>query len=453
MTEIQLVKKKYRIARDAVIIFALGLLLFSLSLIQQVFYGQESHLILLAQDITKQGWQLFPSIDGVRAANQPGTAAAILQLIYLPTGQLSRFTATLPSAICSALTLSFIYLIAAPHSRKWGFCALLFALFTYLFTFSARSAGVAPYLMLITTACFYLAYAKDVYLFSAKIWWLILLCMLGFLVCGPIGYLIPTCVVGSYYLLAKRWQSFSIFIVAALLVFIALSWLYLRFAYLAGGEHFLAQILSAQLAGNTPDTTIKPFTYYGWRSLSWYALSYPIAIIVLLGLLSKVFKLECGKRMKLIQYLAIWVMIILVIYSLQPHKQIQRLLPMVPAIALIAGYLFVDEEQTAWVYGIRKVFAFFLFITPFISAFLCLGAKNLARHRLHENFHVPYVVVFSLLLFLQLVAIAYGLAKHKSRKECMGLLVATLSFLVVFILVVEPALLLKTNLMLQSAQS
>ena len=448
MTETTLVKKKYRIGRDAVIIFVIGVLLFSLSLVQQTFYASESNLLLFAQNISVHGWRLFPSIQGIHYPDQPSTAAAVLYL-FSP-GTLSRFTAGLPSAICSALTLMLIYLIAAPHSRKWGFCALLFALFTYLFTFSARSAGIEPYLMLITTLCFYLVYAKEVYLFSAKIWWVLLLCILGFLFCGPMGYILPACVIGSYYLLAKRWQTFSIFIATAFIIFVILIWYYLRMAYLTGGATFVQQLLYAQLAGKTAYATAKPFGYYWLHALSGYALSYPIAIIVLLGLLSKVFKLECGKRIKLIQHLAAWAIIILLICSLQPYKHLQNLLPMTPACALIAGYLFVDEEQIAWISGIRKAIAFLLFITPFISAFLCLIAKNLARHRLHENFHAPYTLVFFLLLLLQIIAIIYGLAKHQSRKESMGLLVGTLSVLVVFILVVEPALLLKTNLIVSN---
>lgn len=443
---IKLIDKKYRITRDSVIIFVVSLLLFSLSTIQQAYYQGESSLILFAQDITNNGFHFFPMIDGALFPDQPGTISSILYLSYSPLGSISRFNAIFPSALCSALSLVLIYLIAAPQSRKWGFCSVLFALSTLSFTLAARSASSQPYLMLITTLCFYLVYAKDLYVFSTHLGWLVLLCAIGFICCGPIGFVLPALVTGSYYLLARRWQDFSVFIVIAALFFVVLSWVYLHLAYVSGGQAFVQQILSASLMGNLIYSTQHSIGYYCLYSLSWYALSYPVAIIVLLGSLPKLFILQYDKRIKLLQCLAVWMIIVLVVFSLQPYKNIGSVLPLVPACALIAGYLFIDEEQVIWLAALRRVFAFLLFVMPFIAAASCLIAKNIAKHRLHENFHAQYIYLLIILALLQLVAIIYGLARHSSRKESMGLLVATLSFMAVFILVAEPALLLKTSL-------
>lgn len=428
------------------IIFVVALLLFSLCIIQQSYYSHESNLILFAQDITNKGLHVFPSIDGTYFPDHPNALPTILYLSYVPMGNISRFSAIFPSAFCSALTLVLIYLIAAPHSRKWGFCSILFALFTYSFTLTARSVDTQPYLMLITTFCFYLVYAKDLYLFSVRSSWILLLCFIGFILCGPMGFVLPACVTCSYYLLARRWRDFSVFSVIAALFFVVLAWIYLHVAYLTGGNAFVQQVLSATLMGNVLYSTKHSIIYYLLHSFTWYALSYPVAIIVLLGSLPKLFILQYDKRIKLLQCLSVWAIIVLVIFSLQPYKDLHAVLPMVPACALIAGYLFIDEEQTTWLSALRRIFAFIFFITPFIAACVCLIAKNIAKHRLHENFHAQYIYLLVILTLLQIIAIAYGLARHSSRKESMGLLVATLSFIAVFILVVEPALLLKTSL-------
>jgi len=236
------------------------------------------------------------------------------------------------------------------------------------------------------------------------------------------------------------------FAAMAVIFFTILCGIYLYCAFLTGGNVLVQQVLSAVLRGNILYSNPHSILYYCSHSLTWYALSYPVAILVLLGSLPKLARLQYDKRMRLLQCLATWAIIVLVIYSLQPYKNLQLVLPMVPACALIAGYLFVDDEQTAWLAVFRRIFAFILFVTPFIAAVVCSIARNIAKHRLHENFHAQYIYLLVILVILQLVAIAYGLARHSDRKDSMGLLVATLSFMAVFILVVEPALLLKTSL-------
>ena len=106
----------------------------------------------------------------------------------------------------------------------------------------------------------------------------------------------------------------------------------------------------------------------------------------------------------------------------------------------------MDDEQSRWVSTFRKGLAFLFFITPFIGAVVTVITRNLSRHRLHENFHTHFALVFNILLLLQIVAMIYGLAKHRGRKESMGLLVATLTVITLLIAVVEPALLLRSSL-------
>ena len=132
-----LVDKKYRIMRDSILIFVVSVLLFSLSVVQRHYFKHEQ-LFFFAQ----------------HALNKPLVPHLVYN--YLHQHYNSRFMLALPSAICSALTLVLIYLIAAPHSRKWGFCALLFAMSTYMFSFTARSLSMQPYLTLLITLSFYL---------------------------------------------------------------------------------------------------------------------------------------------------------------------------------------------------------------------------------------------------------------------------------------------------------
>lgn len=410
-----LVDKKYRVARDSILIFVVSVLLFSLSVVQQHYFKHEQ-LFFFAQ----------------HALNKP----LIPHFIYhhLHQNYSSRFMLVLPSAICSALTLVLIYLIAAPHSRKWGFCALLFAMSTYMFSFTARSLSMQPYLTLLITFSFYLLYAKEIYLFHLRVGWLVILSLLTYACAGLNGFMQLSIVILLYLALSDRRRAFIIYFVSNVLLGLIAS----AIAYLSNHPEVLC------LSGKTYEATRQSIDFYFLHAFSWYTLSYPLAILVLLGIVSKKSFLQQSKHLALIKYSFAWALGLLIYLSIQPYKTLQDAVVIVPACALIAAYLFVDGEQALWINYIRRAIAWLFFISPFIAAIITLITRNLSRHRLHENFHTDFAVVFNILLLLQIVAIIYGLAKHRSRKESMGLLVATLTFMTVLIVVVEPALLLRS---------
>ncbi|MBW4980827.1 hypothetical protein KZZ05_21365, partial [Marinobacter adhaerens] len=73
----------------------------------------------------------------------------------------------------------------------------------------------------IALTVFYLGYAHDHFGAAKRLHWLFLLVILGFAVRGPIGLVIPTGVLCSYYLINRQWRQLFTFGVLALALLVA----------------------------------------------------------------------------------------------------------------------------------------------------------------------------------------------------------------------------------------
>ena len=68
----------------------------------------------------------------------------------------------------------------------------------------------------VALAVFYLGYAHDHFASPKRLHWLFLLLIIGFAIRGPIGLVIPTGVLCSYYLLNRQWRQLFTFGLIAL---------------------------------------------------------------------------------------------------------------------------------------------------------------------------------------------------------------------------------------------
>jgi len=172
--------------------------------------------------------------------------------------------------------------------------------------------------------------------------------------------------------------------------------------------------------------------YYWFGSLAKYAVSYPLAVIVISGKIRDLWKPKTQED-RLLAQLTLWMLIILVGLSIPGVKKMRYILPAFPAFALIGGYLFVGLFEKSFPGRIREGFLGFCNILPYAAAVFCTGAL-LVWHRLNFNFQ-PHLISAFLAMCSVTAGLSILLLRLKSRfvKDMTKLGAAALTFIVLVI--------------------
>lgn len=407
MTESTLAK------RDAVFIFLCGLIFFTVGLRHQEIIGFESRFYLFALEMWRHGLSWFPTTYQQPYPDYPVTSTVLIYLTAKLFGTLNKWVAVLPSAMAAALTLSATYLIGAIQERRFGWYGVGFLFFTLAFLTEARTISLDMYVAAITTWCFYLAYSRK--LQTAKPPWLIisLLLVMSFAIRGPIGIVIPTGVLSIFYLLEKDWKAWFIQSVVSVALLLLGTGILLAIAWHVGGSHFMQNVFRMEIAGRLEVNQTPPFYFYFVENFGAYAVTYPLAILVLLGSLL---------RNRFLRILTGWVLIIMLGLSIPADKKIRYILSIAPALSLICSYLFITTQQ-GFLNWLQKSFILLCWILPL----LCLGFLSVLYQK---QVDVPYVI---LSIFFVIVQIAMVTAY---KKETIFFL-AVLSFFVANVFIIE----------------
>jgi 4-amino-4-deoxy-L-arabinose transferase-like glycosyltransferase len=340
-------------ARDSIIIFLLGVLVFTLALTPE-FIGFQSRFAMFAREMLRNGPSFFPTTYGHPYADYPAASVDLVYLVSLPFGRVTSFAAVLPSALASALILVLTYRIGALRCRRWGLAGALFALVTAQFLTDSRSTALDQYTSLATVLSFYLVYSADQLGRSRRLGLLPLVWIFGFIFRGPIGLVVPVAVVGGYYLWNARFQRLAIVAGVALVTLAVCVAGMLAAAQMQGGPPLVQRVLSSQLTGRINDRG-RGFSYYWLRCFISYALSYPIAVLVV-GSRFKAILRKGSEDDRLLGALAVWVLIVMLGMSIPSVKHTRYLLPIVPAISLIASRLVVEASFAGAMLGVRRTF-------------------------------------------------------------------------------------------------
>jgi hypothetical protein len=222
----------------------------------------------------------FPTTYGQPYADYLATSTLFIWLLSCRSA-VTSLTAWLPSAIaggdrhadvpsgapCSsrwALLSIALCCSPAPSSPKCARCPRL----------DARGGGIAGVLSGLRPRPF----------LGTRRWLLIFACCCW--VCGlrgPIGLVIPTGMLCSYYLLNRQWrQLFSFGLTAAVLL--ACVGAAVVMAKLSGGKRFMQDVIRMQFMGRMDGSEgVSGPLYYFTSSMGNYALAYPLALLALLG--------------------------------------------------------------------------------------------------------------------------------------------------------------------------
>lgn len=418
------------IRQQSCVVGLLALLLFIAGVYQQAPIGFDSRFVLFAQEMLRHGPSFFPTTYGQPYADYLGLSTLFIWLTALPFGQVTSLSAWLPSAIAGAVIVTLMYRLVAPVSSRWALLSIALMLLTNTFITEARAVSQDLMLAAVAFAVFYLGYAADH--FSAPRRWLLIfaLLLLGFGLRGPIGLVIPTGMLCSYFLLNRQWQRFFGFgLTAAVLLGLcvgALLWM----AKASAGPVFMQDVIRMQFMGRMDGSEgVSGSLYYFTSSMGNYALAYPLALLALLGLaLNK--PRDTGPTLQLLKYCAAAGLIVMVGLSIPLAKKARYLLPMLPMAAIIAAYPFAVAQGRvfSWLRGLLQ--GLWLLMPA-----LFIGGLLVAQRRLDQ--HLPNLATVLVILgVLQVLALAI-LAKPHWRPQTLAVC-SVLALWSVYILVFEP---------------
>lgn len=408
----------------------LALLLFVAGNWDQAIIGFDSRFVLFAQEMLRHGPGFFPTTYGQPYADYLSTSTLLTWLLSLPLGRVTSLSAWLPTAIAAAVIVALLYRLTAPYSRRWALLSIALLLLSSTFISETRSVSLDQMLAAVTLAVFYLGYAHDHFASPRRLPWLLLLLLLGFAIRGPIGLVIPTGVLCSYYLLNRQWRPLFSFGLLALALLVACVGLLLLLAKLSGGEAFMQDVIRMQFLGRMDGREgSSSVLYYFSSSLGNYAPAYPLALLALLAVLQRGRRASDSGWQLLLGCIAAGLIVMLGL-SIPEAKKARYVLPMMPMVAIIAAYPFHRADGRLFK-GLRGLMLGLWALAPG----LLVGALLVARHRFGAQVE-HFQGALGLLIGLQVVVVAM-LVKWRWRPVGPAFC-AVLAVWSVYILVVEP---------------
>ncbi len=419
------------------LIFAAGLLLFLVGLDDRELVQLECRTGLFVKEILENGIGWFPTVYGRPYPDYPVTHPALIYAVSGLFGRLSVQAAVLPTAVAAAISLALTYRTGLFVSRPVALWAVLFELGTYGFFSTARTVALDHLTTAITAGCFLAAYS---WLIAGRKRYLAvvpLLCVAGFACRGPIGFLLPAGVAATCCVVEKRYRAFLLISVALAAIFVACGLALIAAAVQAGGRTFAHQVWDMQVATRLAGSHAKAFYYYLVHAFTAYAISFPLALLVLIRLRKPLFSTLSDARLRLLRPLGACFLLLFIGLHIPSAKAARYLLPLAPMASLIAAFLMVDTGSN----GLTRARAWLIKTLSLLPA-LGLGASAVL-------FGIwPYLPFDArpswLFLFVALLAVAgvrFKLVPRIARAGARKYLIGVLGFAVLVVIhfaVVEP---------------
>ncbi len=369
----------------SLLILIAGIICFS-SFLPNDYLGLDDRYAVFAQEMLRNGPTFFPTSYGKPYPDYPATTTLMTYFASLPGGRVTPFTATIPTAIASALILMLIFRIGAIHSLRWGLAGVGFLLLTKTFISLSRCVSPDQFVSMFTALGFYIIYSADMSGNNRRLFWIPFVFAGGFLVRGPIGLIIPAAVVCTYCLMDKKLKLFSTMALSAVLSMVLCSAGLLSAAKYQGGDAFMNDVIQMQVMGRLYEKG-HGILYYFSESFYKYAICYPAAIITIIIFWNKIWKRE-ESEYRLLAKLIIWAFIVLIGMSIVSAKKERYILAAMPALALISGWLINGEKDEVRAFKLKQAF---LRLCKFIPALACIcvvaiGYFNLLNTEI--NWHV-----------------------------------------------------------------
>ena len=417
---------KYSAKWDALIIFFGGLIIFTIGLDRQEILGFEAQLYLFAQEMLRHGPTWFPTEFERPYSTHPATSTFLIYFAAKLFGGLTKLTAVLPSAIASAATLVVTYKIGALHTRRWGLYAVGFLLFTLAFIIEARTISLNQYVTFVTVLCFYFAYSASLREKYPNYFFIVLALIFSFAVLGPIGLVVPVFVLFTFYLLEGDLRNLVITALLAVMLFSACSFVMLEVAYQQGNENFMYAMWRTEFTERLQAPREMPFYYYFVEAFCGYALSFPLAFLIYLGVINKIIKPNGVMDLKFLQVLLGWILAVMLVFTIVADKDILFILPISPALALACAYVFVASKPSKILSGLRKLFYYLCLLSPLLGLMLVA----FLRYKAVEFNYVACEIFFVVMQIAILIARRY-------TKKYLVIWIAAVTFVFTYSFILE----------------
>ena len=418
------------------IVAVIALLLFAIGIWNQPFVGFETRFALFAKEMLRHGISFFPTTYGKPYPDYPATSTLIIYFFAKIFGFFNKFIAILPTVLASAGIVALTFLLLVRSSLNWAIAAICFEWMTFTFLMESRTISLDQMVSLITLASFYVAYRSEITLFKQEYFWLISLFIAGFLVRGPIGIILPTAAIGSYFCITKNIRkalTWSLIASATILIM----WLVqLGLAWHQEGQGFVIEVIRKQVTERMNLEDSQPFYYYFTNSFGIFAPTFQLFVLVSIIFLFNRKTLTGSAGYVLMLGLISWVVVIMLGLSIPHTKKIRYLLSIIPPLCAIASYPFAVEALPR----LKEFLKSFLSIFPFLLLVILLyGGKVVAHKGIDVSQQVSWAVIALILLQL---ASAMSFLLRSLRLYQIGLICgsAALASWFSIVLVVEPTL-------------
>jgi len=294
-----------------------------------------------AREMMERGEWLVPYVNGRLYVDKPILYFWAILAASVPGGEVSAWSARLPSAIAALLTLWAVLVFGRrAFGPRAGLLAALVLATTPIFVWEARFAQMDPMLtlfMFLCIVCFHRARDHHTALWLAASG----ACAgLAVLTKGPVGLVLP----GAAALLVLVWDRDLRFLLrpawlagAAAFVGVAAPWFLVVGA--SGHGNWLQEFFFTQNVQRfvNPFDHARPFYYYGVRFVSDL---FPWSLFLPLVLLYRPAAAGAPREeTRSYRLLVAYAGVVLVFFSLSGAKRGVYILPMYPAFALLVGRL------------------------------------------------------------------------------------------------------------------
>ncbi len=419
--------------------FLLSLFVFTYGVRSAEVVSFDSRFYLFATEMWRHGFTWFPMTYGEPYPDYPVSSTALIYFCSRLFGGLSKLTAVLPSAIAASFVVVYTRKIGALYDKRLASAAAAMLFLTLTFVKSARSISLDIYPLLAATLVYYHLVRADLLKQSRSYWVLSAGLIFGFVMRGPIGLVIPAGVMSVFHLTRNDVRGF---IKDGLL---ALFWLMLgtagllALAYHVGGLPFVNDVSRMEVAGRI-DNYFLPYSFYFTDSLGSYALTYPMAVLVFIGLCFAYYRdrLSAWPYVQTVWQWSAWVLVILVGLSLPGDKKVRYILSISPAIALLAAYPMVMESNAPYLRRLRAVFNFIFRWLP--GFFLLVLLKVMSAFPAAQlNITMPFIPLCIFLGVLQSINVwHYFNIKNTAERSLRTIFIAAIAFVMLNLFLVEP---------------
>lgn len=312
----------------------------------------EANYALTAKEMLLSGDWLSPRIYGQYWYDKPAMVYWLIILSYKLFG-INEFAARFPSALFSALSVSFCYwFVRQLYGEERVAILSAMVLGTSLqFWILAK--------MIITDAClfFFVSVALATFYLGlsgqGKKWFIVAYASSGLAVLtkGPVGIVLPALVVFTYILVSRRWALFKqLSLISGMAVFgaIVLPWYF--YMYKAHGTEFIDTFLGLHnYIRATVSEHPKDNVFY------YYLVLFPLSLLPWTGLFLKALgSLAVRPQAMHERFLWVWAAVILVFFTLMATKYPTYVFPaLFPAAIVTGGYIARMENgggRTDWLW-------------------------------------------------------------------------------------------------------